>query len=71
MRPLLLHYYVTNRCNSRCGFCSIWGQQPKLDVRLEQQAHLGLRRLGVGSHELDLQRVDDDAAAGAEVLDHE
>ena len=23
-RPLLLHYYVTYRCNARCAFCDIW-----------------------------------------------
>ena len=24
MKPLLLHYYVTMRCNARCSFCDIW-----------------------------------------------
>ncbi|HPU84720.1 MAG TPA: radical SAM protein [Candidatus Latescibacteria bacterium] len=24
MKPLLLHYYVTYRCNARCSFCTIW-----------------------------------------------
>ncbi|MGA2506869.1 MAG: radical SAM protein [Chitinispirillaceae bacterium] len=24
MKPLLLHYYVTTRCNARCVFCDIW-----------------------------------------------
>jgi MoaA/NifB/PqqE/SkfB family radical SAM enzyme len=32
MKPILLHYYVTNRCNSRCVFCSIWKDQPKADA---------------------------------------
>jgi MoaA/NifB/PqqE/SkfB family radical SAM enzyme len=32
MKPLLLHYYITNRCNSRCSFCGIWKQQPKVDA---------------------------------------
>lgn len=33
MRPLLLHYYITNRCNSRCSFCEIWRETPKSDAR--------------------------------------
>jgi len=32
MKPLLLHYYITNRCNSRCRFCSIWSESPKHDA---------------------------------------
>jgi len=24
MAPILLHYYVTYRCNARCAFCTIW-----------------------------------------------
>lgn len=24
MKPILLHYYVTYRCNVRCEFCNIW-----------------------------------------------
>lgn len=32
MKPLLLHYYLTNRCNARCVFCEIWKEQPKLDA---------------------------------------
>ena len=24
MKPLLLHYFVTTRCNARCSFCDIW-----------------------------------------------
>jgi MoaA/NifB/PqqE/SkfB family radical SAM enzyme len=31
-RPVLLHYYITNRCNSRCTFCSIWQDRPKFDA---------------------------------------
>ena len=34
MKPTLLHYYITNRCNSRCSFCSIWKETPKSDARL-------------------------------------
>ncbi len=32
MKPLLLHYYITNRCNAKCSFCSIWQEQPKKDA---------------------------------------
>jgi len=34
-KPILLHYYITNRCNARCGFCTIWQQTPKVDARLK------------------------------------
>ncbi len=34
MKPILLHYYLTNRCNSRCVFCSIWKEQPKVDAAI-------------------------------------
>ncbi len=32
MKPLLLHYYLTNRCNSKCIFCTIWKENPKIDA---------------------------------------
>lgn len=35
MKPTLLHYYITNRCNSRCAFCSIWRDNPKIDASVE------------------------------------
>lgn len=35
MKPMLLHYYITNRCNSRCQFCSIWSETPKFDASFE------------------------------------
>lgn len=34
-KPLLLHYYITNRCNARCSFCTIWQERPKVDARLK------------------------------------
>lgn len=34
-KPLLLHYYITNRCNSKCVFCSIWKEMPKADAASE------------------------------------
>ncbi|MDR2692861.1 MAG: radical SAM protein [Chitinispirillales bacterium] len=37
-KPVLLHYYITNRCNARCAFCGIWQEQPKADARLSDVA---------------------------------
>ncbi|MCL2219113.1 MAG: radical SAM protein [Chitinispirillia bacterium] len=31
-KPLLLHYYITNRCNANCKFCNIWQERPKTDA---------------------------------------
>lgn len=36
MKPLLLHYYITNRCNSRCVFCNIWNEYPKIDAKNDE-----------------------------------
>ena len=47
-KPVLCNYYVTYRCNARCGFCDIW-ERPSPYVTLEN-AHKNmqdLRRLGV------------------------
>jgi MoaA/NifB/PqqE/SkfB family radical SAM enzyme len=48
MKPILLQYYITNRCNSRCVFCSIWKDQPKADAALSdaRQNISGARRAG-------------------------
>lgn len=35
MRPLLLHYFITNRCNAKCQFCNIWKEQPKKDAEAD------------------------------------
>jgi MoaA/NifB/PqqE/SkfB family radical SAM enzyme len=32
MRPLLLHYYITMRCNAHCSFCNIWEETPEPDA---------------------------------------
>lgn len=32
MKPVLLHYYITNRCNAKCTFCDIWEEKPKRDA---------------------------------------
>jgi MoaA/NifB/PqqE/SkfB family radical SAM enzyme len=34
-KPLLLHYYITNRCNAQCAFCGIWAERPKIDASPE------------------------------------
>lgn len=44
-RPILLHYYITNRCNARCVFCDIWKERPKVDaVAGEVAVNLGQAR---------------------------
>ena len=35
IRPLLLHYFITNRCNAQCQFCDIWKEQPKRDAETD------------------------------------
>ena len=35
--PILLHYYITQRCNCRCRFCDIW----KIPARKSDDADLG------------------------------
>jgi len=37
-KPVLLHYYITNRCNARCVFCDIWHESPKADAKLSDVA---------------------------------
>jgi MoaA/NifB/PqqE/SkfB family radical SAM enzyme len=44
-KPILLHYYITNRCNARCTFCGIWQELPKADAKLSDvAANLGQAR---------------------------
>lgn len=33
--PILLHYYITYRCNCRCSFCDIWRSDNSEDARLK------------------------------------
>jgi MoaA/NifB/PqqE/SkfB family radical SAM enzyme len=33
-KPVLLHYYITNRCNARCRFCNIWSEHPKKNAEI-------------------------------------
>jgi len=46
--PVLCNYYVTYRCNAKCGFCDIW-ERPSPYATLEQvsQNLKGLKALGV------------------------
>jgi MoaA/NifB/PqqE/SkfB family radical SAM enzyme len=48
MRPVLCNYYLTYRCNAKCGFCDIWEQpSPMIDMEDARQNLDDLRRLGV------------------------
>lgn len=46
--PVLCNYYVTYRCNAKCGFCDIW-ERPSPFITLEQVREnlRDLKRLGV------------------------
>ncbi|RJE70888.1 radical SAM protein [Reichenbachiella sp. MSK19-1] len=46
--PILCNYYVTYRCNAKCGFCDIW-ERPSPYVTIEQvETNLrSLKKLGV------------------------
>lgn len=46
--PVLCNYYLTYRCNAKCGFCDIW-EQPSPYVTLENvEANLtDLKKLGI------------------------
>lgn len=48
MKPVLCNYYVTYRCNARCGFCDIW-EKPSPMISLDDAARNmdDLKRLGV------------------------
>jgi MoaA/NifB/PqqE/SkfB family radical SAM enzyme len=47
-RPVLCNYYVTYRCNAKCGFCDIW-EKPSPYITLEnvRENLADLKRLGV------------------------
>lgn len=46
--PVLCNYYVTYRCNAKCGFCDIW-EKPSTYITIEnyKQNLLALKGLGV------------------------
>ena len=45
MKPILCNYYVTYRCNARCGFCSVW-REPGASARQEASPAIVCRNLG-------------------------
>lgn len=48
MRPILCNYYVTYRCNAKCGFCDIWEQpSPMISMEDAERNFDDLSRLGV------------------------
>lgn len=48
MKPVLCNYYVTYRCNAKCGFCDIWEQPSPLVALADVERNLdALKRLGV------------------------
>lgn len=46
--PILCNYYITYRCNAKCGFCDIW-EKPSPYVTIEQVEKnlIDLKKLGV------------------------
>lgn len=48
MAPILCNYYVTYRCNAKCGFCDIWEQpSPMVDLDEVRSNLEDLKKLGV------------------------
>ena len=46
--PVLCNYYVTYRCNARCGFCDIWERpSPYINLESSESNFRDLRKLGV------------------------
>lgn len=47
-KPVLCNYYVTYRCNAKCGFCDIWERpSPYIDLDTARDNFKDLKRLGV------------------------
>jgi MoaA/NifB/PqqE/SkfB family radical SAM enzyme len=47
-KPVLCNYYLTYRCNAKCGFCDIWEQPSPYATPTQVAENLdGLRALGV------------------------
>jgi len=47
-KPVLCNYYVTYRCNAKCGFCDIWERpSPYIDLENAKQNMQALKKLGV------------------------
>jgi len=34
-KPLLVHYYITNKCNAKCEFCDIWKTNDNDNAKIE------------------------------------
>lgn len=48
MKPVLCNYYLTYRCNAKCGFCDIWEQPSPVVSKQDVEKNLhDLKRLGV------------------------
>ncbi|MDN5201631.1 radical SAM protein [Fulvivirgaceae bacterium BMA10] len=46
--PILCNYYVTYRCNAKCGFCDIWERpSPYITLKEAEQNLIDLKKLGV------------------------
>ncbi|TYB30531.1 MAG: radical SAM protein [Candidatus Mcinerneyibacterium aminivorans] len=52
--PILLTYYITNRCNAKCDFCNIWKQENKKDAKKGDV----LENLKTAKEELKIKFVD-------------
>lgn len=49
MKPVLANYYVTNRCNASCDFCSIWEdtKSPFIELKQVEENLTDLKKMGV------------------------
>ena len=46
--PVLCNYYLTYRCNAKCGFCDIWEKpSPYINLNDVEKNLLDLKKLGV------------------------
>lgn len=47
-KPLLLHYYITDKCNAKCEFCDIWKIENPLNAKFDsvEQNLTAARKLG-------------------------
>jgi MoaA/NifB/PqqE/SkfB family radical SAM enzyme len=46
--PILCNYYLTYRCNAKCGFCDIWERpSPYITVENFEENLIALKKLGV------------------------
>jgi len=64
--PILCNYYVTYRCNAKCGFCDIWEKpSPYVDLKNVEENLRALKKLGVkvidftGGEPLLHQQIDE------------